>query len=198
MVSSRSSNPVICLFISGPFPPHLTLLLKHTLVFPNFSLLIVTLVDLLLSGHSAMAQSPQSWTLTLVSADLLPSSCFSFPWFLNFPPQKPFQCMALMMTRLDPLQREHPCSIPFSSPAGLPHVWHSVIQVNEDQGYRAGRGRRWMRACILLLLFVLCAFFTTGPLHLRLPITTCLAKDTGMWEALSWTDVCFIETDVNL
>ena len=48
--------------------------------------------------------------------------------------------MALMMTRLDPLQREHPCPIPFSSRAGLPHAWDSVIQVNEDQGHRAGRG----------------------------------------------------------
>lgn len=58
MASSHSSNPVISLFVSGPFPPHLTRLLKHTLVFPNFTLLIVTLADLLLSGDSAMAQSP--------------------------------------------------------------------------------------------------------------------------------------------
>lgn len=82
----------------------------------------------------------------------------------GFASTEALQCMALMMTRLDPLQREHPCSIPFSSCAGLPHAWHSVIQVNEDQRYRAGRGWRLMKACILLLL---------SPLYASSPLAPC-------------------------
>lgn len=39
MVSPHSPSPVLCFFVSGMSPPHLTSLLKHTLISPNLKLI---------------------------------------------------------------------------------------------------------------------------------------------------------------